>query len=139
MEKNVPTCPTNQQNVPVLGPGTSTSSGVTVFSATTTNNTNPPPPPSYDQAMGNPTANAGPSNAYNTAAGWSAPGIGAPNNAYNIPTAHTTTTYTTYATSMPPPQQQPSQPAPFGQPPVVIIQRKFSFLRSIFLKKIQVL
>ncbi|XP_065367906.1 lipopolysaccharide-induced tumor necrosis factor-alpha factor homolog [Calliphora vicina] len=119
MEKQNSANPTNNYNVP-LGAGTSTSSGVTVFDPSLTND-NPPPPPSYDQAMGNPAPAAKATGNYTTTASWNGPGMGAPNTAYNMPTTHTTTTYTTYGAQTS--RNMPHQTA-FVQQPVVIIQQQ---------------
>ncbi|TMW45433.1 hypothetical protein DOY81_009486 [Sarcophaga bullata] len=105
----------NSQNVPPLGAGTSTSSGVTVFDPSLPNSNNTPAPPSYDQAMGNVAPTPQPARTYNPAGGWSG-SAGA--------TQTTTTTFTTYGPSVQ--QQQPprnyQQPS-FVQPPVVIVQQ----------------
>lgn len=122
----------SSQNVPPLGAGTSTSSGVTVFDPSLPNSSNTPAPPSYDQAMGTAAPAPPPQTArtYMPNAGWNA-GMGA--------TQTTTTTFTTYGPSV---QQQPprnyQQPS-FIQPPVVIVQRKLlnfkGFIRGVVLNK----
>ncbi|KAM7343862.1 uncharacterized protein ACRADG_010767 isoform 1-T1 [Cochliomyia hominivorax] len=128
MEKEIFTNPNNNNNnnnnnVPTLGAGTSTSSGVTVFAGSIPNNNNnhpSPPPPTYDQAVGNPTANVGPTSTYTSTGGWTTP-----NMPYTIPQSHTTTTtYTTYTTRGPPPPPTQPQPTAYAQPPVVIIQQQ---------------